>query len=116
MRRTHRRAVTTGLHLALALNLVACGGYSEDRSESHSENQDAMMPTVSENPTLQAAFLVCVEQTSAELAVDNPEIQAEILQMLAVGALQTCESAVVRTCEQQLDSPACRVMLDVYSR
>jgi hypothetical protein len=112
MRRTHRRAVTTGLHLVLVLNLAACGG----DSDSHSENQDAMMPMVSENPTLQAAFLVCVEQTSAELAVDNPEIQAEILQMLAVGALQTCESAVVRTCEQQLDSPACRVMLDVYSR
>jgi hypothetical protein len=103
--------VTTGLHLVLVLSLVACGGYSE----GHSENQDAMMPMVSENPTLQAAFLVCVEQTSAELAADNPAIQAEILQMLAVGALQNCESAVVRTCEQQLDSPACRVMLDVYS-
>ena len=109
MRRICLRAAPTGLHLVLALNLVACGG-------GNSENQGAMMPTVSENPTLQAAFLVCVEQTSAELAADNPAIQAEILQMLAVGALQTCESAVVRTCEQQLDSPACRVMLDVYSR
>ena len=108
MRRICLRAATSGLHLVLALNLVACGG--------DSENQDAMMPMVSENPTLQAAFLVCVEQTSADLATDNPAIQAEILQMLAVGALQTCESAVVRTCEQQLDSPACRVMLDVYSR
>ena len=108
MRRICLRAATSGLHLVLALNLVACGG--------DSENQDAMMPMASENPTLQAAFLVCVEQTSAELATDNPAIQAEILQMLAVGALQTCESAVVRTCEQQLDSPACRVMLDVYSR
>ncbi len=107
--------MTTGLHLVLVLSLVACGGYSEGHSENHSENQDAMMPMVSENPTLQAAFLVCVEQTSAELAADNPAIQAEILQMLAVGALQNCESAVVRTCEQQLDSPACRVMLDVYS-
>ena len=112
MRRIRLRAATSGLHLVLALNLVACGGCSEN----HSENQDPMMPVVSENPTLQAAFLVCVEQTSAQLATDNPAIQAEILQMLAVGALQTCESAVVRTCEQQLDSPACRVMLDVYSR
>jgi hypothetical protein len=115
MRRICLRTATTGLHLVLTLFLLACVGCSENHSENQGA-QDAMMPTVSENPTLQAAFLVCVEQTSAELVVDNPEIQAEILQMLAVGALQTCESAVVRTCEQQLDSPACRVMLDVYSR
>jgi hypothetical protein len=36
--------------------------------------------------------------------------------MLAAGALQSCEASVIRTCEQGLDSPACRVILDVYSR
>lgn len=108
MLRTLLRATTTGPHLLLALTLVACGG--ED-----SESQGRMIPMVSENPTLQAAFLVCVEQASAGLAADNPEIQVEILEMLEIGVLQTCESAVIRTCEQELDSPACRVMLDVYA-
>ena len=109
---TQVRAAATRLQLLGGLSVFAlagCGGEGPETS-------DAAMPIVSENPTLQAAFRACVEQTSAEFAADNPEIQAEILQMLAVGALQTCESAVIRTCEQGLERPACRVILDVYSR
>lgn len=101
-----RWQVLLGLCLA---TLMGCGGDA-------SENRAGASSPVSENAALQAAFAVCVEEMRAGLAADNPEIPAEALEMLAAGALQSCESSVVRTCEQGLDSPACRVILDVYSR
>ena len=104
-------AISTG-RVLLGVSLVALAGCGADVSENHG----GASSTVTENAMLQAAFAVCVEQTRAELAADNPEIPAEVLEMLAVGARQSCESSVFRTCEQGLDSPACRVILDVYSR
>ena len=73
------------------------------------------IPAVSTDPVLQGAYGRCVLTMRADMLADNPDLSADRVPAMMSGVYQSCESAVVRTCERGLDSAACRLMLDLYS-
>jgi hypothetical protein len=73
------------------------------------------IPAVSADPVLQGAYGRCVIVMRADMLDDNPELSADLLPAMMNGVYQSCESAVIRTCERGLDTASCRLMLDLYS-
>ena len=73
------------------------------------------IPAVSADPMLQGAYGRCVIAMRADMLEDNPDLSAELLPTMMSGVYQSCESAVIRTCERGLDTASCRLMLDLYS-
>lgn len=73
------------------------------------------IPTVSADPELQGAYGRCVVTMRADMLRDNPELPAELLPAMMGGVYQSCESAVIRSCERGLDTASCRLMLALYA-
>lgn len=73
------------------------------------------VPAVSGDPVLQSAYGRCVVTMRADMLADNPDLSADLLPAMMSGVYQSCESAVVRTCERGLDTASCQLMLDLYS-
>ncbi|KEI71869.1 hypothetical protein [Endozoicomonas elysicola] len=102
----HSLSTYTGLFV-LSLALAGCGG--SDPGVVLGE-----IPIMSDNDTVQNAYERCVRETQEELVKDNPGTSDDILTIMYSGTLQTCESAVVITCEKGLETDSCKIILDIY--
>ncbi len=102
----HSLSAYTGL-LGLSLALAGCSG--SDPGVVLGE-----IPIMSDNDTVQNAYERCVRETQEELVKDNPGTSDDILTIMYSGALQTCESAVVITCDKGLETDSCKIILDIY--
>ncbi|MBQ0720568.1 MAG: hypothetical protein KBT88_05590 [Gammaproteobacteria bacterium] len=88
--------------------IVGCG-------ESQTSDTTAIaLDNVSSNPDIQQGYENCVHTTRKELRADNPDTPADIMKFLDEGALQTCHSAIVITCNKDPASYSCQLILDMY--
>jgi hypothetical protein len=69
---------------------------------------------VSENPIIQRAYESCVSATRKELKSDNPDTPDDIMKFMYEGVDQTCNSSVVITCNNNVESQSCKLILDMY--
>ena len=81
---------------------------------SSSSEDSSQVASVSENPEIQSAYENCVSQTRTELKSDNPDTPEDIMKFMYEGANQTCNSAVVATCNNDTKSQSCKLILDMY--
>ena len=72
------------------------------------------VPNMSDNSTIQKAYERCVMETQEELVKDNQGTPEDIMAVMYSGVLQTCESAVVITCEKEVETDSCKIILDIY--
>ncbi|WP_066017911.1 hypothetical protein [Endozoicomonas atrinae] len=96
----------TGM-LGISLALAGCGG-------SDIEVAMGEIPSISDNQVVQKAYERCVLETLEELEKDNPGTSDDVMAIMYSGALQTCESAVVITCEKGMETESCKIILDIY--
>ena len=83
-----------------------CGNPGSESSYSTSK--------VSENPEIQRAYENCVSETREELKSDNPDTPDDIMKFMYGAADQTCNSSVVITCNKNVGSQSCKLVLDMF--
>ena len=69
---------------------------------------------ISENPEIQTAYENCVSETRKELKSDNPGTPDDIMKFMYEAADQTCNSSVVVTCNNNVESQSCKLVLDMF--
>ena len=95
--------------LGISFVLAGCGG-------SDIEVAMGEIPIMSDNQDVQKAYEYCVLETLEELEKDNPGTSDDVMAIMYSGALQTCESAVVITCDKGMETDSCKIILDIYKR
>ncbi|MCC3860398.1 hypothetical protein [Pseudemcibacter aquimaris] len=91
--------------LVFVLFLSNCGGQ---------DGSSADIPKMSDNPQLQNAYEKCVVETQDGLEKDNPDTEADVMEMMKKMAFDTCNSLVVVTCTKNINSNGCQLMLDQF--
>ncbi|WP_067517980.1 hypothetical protein [Endozoicomonas ascidiicola] len=77
------------------------------------------IPLLSDNLVVQKAYERCVNNTHEELVrnagfQDSSAMTDDVRAIMYSGVVQTCESAVVITCDKSLNTDSCNIILDIY--
>lgn len=96
------------VYLSLGLILTAC-------SDDARRTKDTLQNIVRDKQALATAYTNCVQGMSRSLLEEAPNIQDKAtLQALISGVKQSCQSAVYKTCDLDMNNEACKLILEQY--
>ena len=71
-------------------------------------------PKISDNTEIQKAYEKCISETREEVRADNPGTPDDIMNFMYDVANQTCNSVVAVTCNKNINSSSCKIVLEMY--